>query len=253
MIAIKINNDWILKDKVPTVWGGDLPFVGFENIKKFEQVDLDDFQRLGELELQEDDIVRHKIIDFTEEEIEVKIQEKESTYKYEIYTIVTNLYRSAKERSLNKQNQNLTDKQLEILEKNYLTKEKVAIQIINDEDIVDNFTKQTIEFEAINDFVDGQISQIIQYINSTYGTNYPTSGLSNVKLYCYLIVAKATLGKQSDAQFNSLIELFRSKLLTFLEKREFDKIEEGKKLVFQLNNQTDISGIMALVNKFIEI
>ena len=46
MKAIKINNEWKLYPKVPTVWSTSYPFPGWENVKDFEHPTINENKKI---------------------------------------------------------------------------------------------------------------------------------------------------------------------------------------------------------------
>lgn len=170
-------------------------------------------------------------------------------YRKAIYDLVDKLSDSAKERALGKVGDNLTKDQLEKLEKRYIVKRQVAFDIVNNTPHQNQIMADLINFEQENDFAGERLIQTIMYINSVYGTSIATD-TSRLIMYCNLILAKYELGRVADNLFTDLIEYFRSKMITWLDNGQFDKIDSGKAIVLSITSNDTIDDIMALKNQF---
>lgn len=186
--------------------------------------------------------------EITEEQNKI-LQNKISEYRAKIYESTEKLLDSSKARALGKVGQGLTRNQLEVLEIFYIKKNNVAISYIADETILDASIFELIQFEEENDFEGTKLTNKINFLNTYYEAQIPTD-VSRIKQYCYLISVKFVLGKAIDEMLKSLCEIFRSKLITNLDRAEFDKIDQRIELIKSITNQTSIPEIMALKTPF---
>jgi len=170
-------------------------------------------------------------------------------YRKAIYDLVDKLSESAKERALGKVGDNLTKDQLEKLEKRYLVKRQVAFDIVNGTPHQNPIMADLIDFEQENDFAGEKLLQTVQFLNSTYNASIPTD-TSRLIMYCNLILAKYQIGRVADNLFTDLIEYFRSKMITWLDNGQFDKIDSGKAIVLSITSNDTINDIMALKTQF---
>jgi len=185
----------------------------------------------------------------TPEEIIASIR---PSYLQEIYEIVDKLSFSAKERALGKVGDNLTKEQLEKLEKRYLVKKEVAERVVSNLPIQNEIIYNLIDFEQENDFAGEKLIQTIHFLNSTYNASIPID-TSRIVMYCNLILAKYQIGRTADDLFTNLIEYFRSKMITWLDNGQFDKIEEGKLIIFTINSTHNNTDILNLKTQFDQI
>lgn len=181
--------------------------------------------------------------------LEQVLQVKTPKYRALIYDMVDKLSDSAKERALGKVEDNLTKEQLEKLEKRYLVKRQVAFDIVNGTPHQNSIMADLIDFEQENDFAGEKLIQTIQFLNSTYNASIPTD-TSRLIMYCNLILAKYEIGRVADNLFTDLIEYFRSKMITWLDNGQFDKIDTGKAIVLSITSNNTIDDIMALKTQF---
>ena len=65
-------------------------------------------------------------------------------------------------------------------------------------------------------------------------------------MYCNLINAKFYLGRQLDSLLTDFCEIFRSKLITNLEKGQFDKIDSRIALIKIITDEMSITEIKQL-------
>lgn len=170
-------------------------------------------------------------------------------YRASIYGLVDKLSDSAKERALGKVGDNLTKEQLEKLEKRYLVKRQVAFDIVNNTPHQNQIMADLIDFEQENDFAGEKLLQTIEFLNSTYNASIPTD-TSRLIMYCNLILAKYQIGRVADNLFTDLIEYFRSKMITWLDNGQFDKIDSGKAIVLSITSNDTINDIMNYKNQF---
>jgi len=182
----------------------------------------------------------------TNEEIS---ETKTPIYRETIYDLVDKLSDSAKERALGKVGDNLTKEQLEKLEKRYLVKRQVAYDIVNNTPHQNKIMADLIDFEQENDFAGEKLLQTIEFLNSTYNASISTD-TSRLIMYCNLILVKYELGRVADNLFTDLIEYFRSKMITWLDNGQFDKIDNGKAIVLSITSNNTIDDIMALKTQF---
>lgn len=185
----------------------------------------------------------------TSEEILQANQIKISEYRAKIYESTEKLLDSSKARALGKVGQGLTRNQLEALEIFYIKKKDVAISYIADETILDASIFELIQFEEANDFEGTKLTNEIDFLNTYYEAQIPTD-VSRIKQYCYLISVKFVLGKAIDEMLKSLCEIFRSKLITNLDRNEFDKIDQRLNLIQTITNETTIPQIIDLKTPF---
>lgn len=177
------------------------------------------------------------------------IQNKISEYRAKIYESTEKLLDSSKARALGKVGQGLTRNQLDALEIFYIKKYNVSNNYIADESILDASIFELIQFEEENDFEGVKLDNEVNFLNTNYQANIPTD-VSRIKKYCYLICAKFILGQAIDEMLKSLCEVFRSKLITNLDKSEFEKIDQRIELIKSITNQTSIPEIMSLKTPF---
>jgi hypothetical protein len=210
-------------------------------------------QKLNTVNVLENDIVIKKAIDMTTEEIEAANKNKLESYRAKIYEITEKLNNSAKARSLGKQKQGLTIVQLNRLELVYKNKNELAKQYLLDSTILNEVSFSTIIFESENDFTSLELDQTIMYLNATYSFGIPETGLTIVEQYCYIIVYKFILGSQLDITYNSFIEAFRSKLITNIDKSEYNRADARMELVETITNDTTLDDILVLKDQFYAI
>jgi hypothetical protein len=170
-------------------------------------------------------------------------------YRKAIYDLVDKLSESAKERALGKVGDNLNKEQLEKLEKRYLVKKQVAFDIVNGTPHQNPIMADLIDFEQENDFAGEKLLQTIEFLNSTYNASIPTD-TSRLIMYCNLILEKYQIGRVADNLFTDLIEYFRSKMITWLDNGQFDKIDCGKAIVLSITSNDTINDIMNYKNQF---
>ena len=171
-------------------------------------------------------------------------------YREMIYSLYDNLYTSSLARALSKGGQSLSQSQLEKLKQGYEQKRNVAQQYLADSTIVNQTLFDTISFEESTDFVDNKLTNEVTYLNANYGANIPTENITRLQQYCYLIVVKYNLGSQYWEVLKAYCETFRSKLITNLDKLEFDKIDSKIALVLTITNDTTLAEIQALESQF---
>lgn len=106
-----------------------------------------------------------------------------------------------------------------------------------------------INFEQENDFAGEKLLQTIEFLNSTYNASIPIN-TTRLVMYCNLILAKYEAGRVADNLFTDLIEYFRSKMITWLDNGQFDKIDSGKAIVLSINSNDTINDIMNYKNQF---
>lgn len=249
MKAIKENEKWVLVAKLPTAWTVDNPPPAPENIKDFEDATIGENQKRGDLYLTENDVVTYKVVNLTEEEIEERTKQIKNQYRALIYKKTDALVYSAKCRALGKVGQGLTTHQLDNLKLRYTLKKNVALQYITDGTIIDAEIFNLFKYEVVNDFQKGALDATIDYLNETYNANIPTDATDLIK-YCFLIITKFNLGSHLDSVFNSMIETFRSKLITNLDNLEFDVIDTRFSVISELNNDSTLEDIQNIKNKF---
>lgn len=213
-------------------------------------------------ELQENEIIYNDVCEFREPKrnmttgelyegasddvLNSYLTENISSYRELIYSEIEKLLDSSKARALGKQRQKLTKIQLSALEKFYISKNEVALQVLNDEAVVKTSIVELIEFEEQNDFAGEKLVNTINYLNSEYGLAIPTENITRIKMYCHLITAKFYLGTQLDSLLTDLCEVFRSKLITNLDNGQFDKIDTRIALIKTITDEMSITQIKQL-------
>lgn len=183
----------------------------------------------------------------SESEIAEIIKEKKKSYLSLIYQKTDELYTSAIARAVGKSGQGLAREQLDRLQAIYAKKYEDATNVLNGSNvslvIIDLFI-----FEIENDFTDERFTKTIAYVNSL-GANIDTSE-SKLFQYCKLIQFKFISGNAQLNYFKPLIENFRSRLITNLDKNEFEKIDQRFAIVEQINNSTTLQEIEILNTQF---
>lgn len=222
--------------------------------------ELEENQKHAESYVLENDKVVLKAIDMTNEELEIYESAKIKEYEEMIYSTQEGLFESARKRSLDKIDKNISDKSLHILEEDYLRREKVAFEIIKGTDSEYFITKDSIIRDANNDYTEQELDGIIQYyqsiytnlkvIDSTLNINFPTGNETKLIKYAYFITIAAEIGRKLDSIMVQMIGSFRSTMLTFLLKKQFDKIERGFELQKEITNNTDIKDILGIYYQF---
>ena len=183
--------------------------------------------------------------DVIDELVVSRLIAKTSEYRRKIYEATEALMLSAKARALGKAGEGLTESQLSGLVIAYTEKKDVASVIINGGTPANTSMVSLIDFEVTNDFTSDSLDQNISYLNATYNANIPLD-VSDLIKYCYLIVTKFNLGEALRMELSSLCEYLRSKLITNLDKQEFDKIDARLLIPTLITNESTISEIIAL-------
>lgn len=186
----------------------------------------------------------------TPEEIQEINKSKISEYRATIYDITEKLLDSSKARALGKIGQGITKSQLDALEIFYTKKKDVAVNYLSNNVVTDQAIFELIQFEEANDFPDNMLENEISYLNQNYNAEIPTINITRLEQYCHLIVVKFSLGHALDDMLKSLCEIFRSKLITNLDKSEFEKIDQRIVLIKTITNETTIEQILSLKTTF---
>jgi hypothetical protein len=217
-----ISIDWIFTDVIPS---DDLfsPLWNEELQEWYEGADQDTI----------DEVVASRLI------------AKTSEYRKKIYEATEALMLSAKARALGKAGEGLTESQLSGLVIAYTEKKDVATLIINGGNPTNTSMVSLIDFEVANDFTSDSLDQTISQLNSTYNASIPLD-VSDLIKYCYLIFTKFYLGEALRMELSSLCEYLRSKLITNLDKQEFDKIDARLLIPALITNESTVSEIIAL-------
>jgi hypothetical protein len=186
----------------------------------------------------------------TEQEIAEMEAQKVAEYRTKIYELTDKLKSSAKARALGKVSEKLTEKQLNDLEESYTQKKEVAENYLSTGEVSNEIIFDLILFEEANDFAGEKLIQTIQYLNAVYNTEIPTEKLSRIQMYCYIIVGKFGLGMHVKRTLNDYSEVFRSKMITFLDNLQFDKIDVGELLIKEITNDTTFDEIKNIKLQF---
>lgn len=202
-------------------------------------------QKLGEI-IVVDNIATREIIDLTPEEIENSEFGKLAEYRKKIYDLTESLITSSKARALGKVGQGLNYKQLQDLEIIYTNKKNVAQGYLNNDNSVNPIILDLISFEVENDFKGEKLDNEVAYFNANYNANIDTSQ-SRLNQYCNLILVKYNLGVQLDNTLQALCESFRSKMITNLDNKEFNKIDQREALILTITNDTSITEILTTI------
>ena len=180
----------------------------------------------------------------TDEELAANENQKKHEIYLNIFQVVNDLTTSALARATNKQGAGLSRVELENLKQEYKDIYEVAKNYIENALISDSLIFETLEFEQINDFPGEKLFQVANYLQIS------TAGNSRIEIYCKIIIKKFELGELMLKSFSSFIRTFRSKMITFLEKNQFDKVEDGFDLVASINNNTTSEQIIEKFNQF---
>jgi hypothetical protein len=171
----------------------------------------------------------------TPEEIQIIESQKKHKIYLKIFHVVNELTTSALARATNKQGAGLSRIELENLKQEYKDIYEVAKNYIENALISDSLIFETLEFEQINDFPGDKLNYVANYLQIS------TAGNSRIEIYCKIIIKKYELGELMLKSFSSFIRTFRSKMITFLEQNDFEKVESGFSLSQSITNQTENS------------
>jgi hypothetical protein len=180
----------------------------------------------------------------TPEELqEIETKKKQDIY-LRIFKDVNDLTTSALARATNKQGVGLSRVELENLKNEYKDIYEVAKSYIDKALIIDSLIFDTLEFEQENDFEDVKLYHVADYLNIS------TEGNSRIEIYCKIIIKKFEFGELMLKSYSSFIRTFRSKMITFLEKGEFEKVNTGFEMVESITNETTNDEITLKFNQF---
>lgn len=189
----------------------------------------------------------------TPEEIEALENQIAKDKVLEVYELVRNLKKSARERAFGKVGENLTNDDFDFLEKDYTNKYNISLQVINNESGISQRIYDLLNFEESQDWEGEKLTNEVNRLNDDLAyLEMPLipSGLTRLLQYCYTIKVKFELGKYQDKVFTELISNFRSRMITFVEKRQYDKYDEGKLILAQINSSDELSDILILNEQF---
>lgn len=179
----------------------------------------------------------------TKELAEIEKQKKHAIY-LKIFEVVNKLNTSALARATNKNGIVLSKEELINLKNEYQIIYKVAKSYIDNAIIIDSLIFETLEFEQINDFTGDKLYQVANYLQIN------TSGNSRIEIYCKIVILKYEMGELLFNSYQSFIRVFRSKMITFLDKNDFEKINLGFDKVASITNETSDEEITVKFNQF---
>jgi len=263
MIA-NLKNIQIVYNEIPNVWVVD----GFE-IHNYSQSTnhyahgwrevviptTTNLQRLSSEYVLVNDIVTKEVIDFTAEEIEAENARKFQKYLEKISAESAKLNRSALRRAIGKEASKfdyLTDKDLNDLKEIVYPRKKLLAETYL---ATGKITNQTLfnsmyYVECEIDFAGEKLNETIAYLNSINGVEIPTTGLTRMQLFCYIVLTKFALGSFLYEELTALSEVFRITSLTRLDLMQFEKLDAGFLLLQDLHLITDLQGFYDLKTQF---
>jgi hypothetical protein len=180
----------------------------------------------------------------TTEEIQTIQNQKKHEIYLKIFQVVNNLTTSALSRATNKLGLGLSRIELENLKSEYKSVYEVAKYFIDNDNILNQIIFDNLDFEQENDFTGDILNQVANQLQIS------TAGISRIQIYCKIIIKKYELGELMLNEFNSFIRTFRSKMITFLDKNDFHKIESGFNLSLSITNQTENSQLYTIFLTF---
>jgi hypothetical protein len=180
----------------------------------------------------------------TPEELQTIQKQKKHEIYLNIFQVVNDLTTSALARATNKQGAGLNRVELENLKQEYKDIYIVAKNYIESAVISDSLIFETLEFEQINDFAGDKLNQVANQLQILTAEN------SRIEIYCKIIIKKYELGELMLKSFSSFIRTFRSKMITFLDQNQFEKVEAGFEIVASINNDTTNEQIIEKFNEF---
>jgi hypothetical protein len=171
----------------------------------------------------------------TPEELQTLENQKKHEIYLNIFQVVNDLTTSALSRATNKLGLGLSRIELENLKSEYKSIYQVAKDYIDNDNIFDQIIFDNLDFEQENDFAGDKLNQVANQLQILTAEN------SRIQIYCKIIIKKYELGELMLNKFNSFIRTFRSKMITFLEQNQFEKVESGFNLSQSITNQTENS------------
>jgi hypothetical protein len=171
----------------------------------------------------------------TTEEIQTIEKQKKHEIYLNIFQVVNDLTTSALSRATNKLGLGLSRIELENLKQEYKSIYQVAKDYIDNDNILDQIIFDNLDFEQLNDFAEEKLNHVANQLQIL------TDGNSRIQIYCKIIIKKYELGELMLNKFNSFIRTFRSKMITFLDQNQFEKVESGFSLSQSITNQTENS------------
>lgn len=165
----------------------------------------------------------------TPEDVQAVEDAKIIKYRAKIFSTFESLLKSAKERAVGKVGENLTERQLDDLELSYNKKNEDALKIIAGE-TVSQVVLDTLSFEIEFDF------------NNQF----------TLLQYCELINNMHTQGNINFNIFKALAENVRSRLLTDLKNKDFQRIDNRFAVVGQITQGMSIQNLENLNTIFNE-
>jgi len=226
---------------------GNLVIQEFETAPGFEHIEV-----TNEIQTQIDSKIKPALDNglIIESATAEDITNKVNAYRKMIYDDYERLYSSSLARAVNKSGQWLSDTQLERLKIEYEQKKAEAEHYLQTGNSSNATLFSTIQFEVDADYPEPKLADEIAYLNQTYNAAIPTTNVTRLQQYCYLIVVKYNLASQLWETLKALCATFRSKLITNLDNNEFAKIDARRAIILQITNETTISEILALQNQF---
>ena len=180
----------------------------------------------------------------TPEELQTIQKLKKHEIYLKIFQVVNDLTTSALARATNKQGAGLSRIELDNLKQEYKDIYEVAKNYIENALISNSLIFETLEFEQLNDFAEEKLNHVANYLQIS------TAGNSRIEIYCKIIIKKFELGQLMLESFSSFIRTFRSKMITFLDQNEFEKVEAGFEIVASIDNNTNNNEIILKFNEF---
>jgi hypothetical protein len=199
------------------------------------KIPLDDSNEEFQQYLRDKDDVGIEYVEATPEEIQAIQNQKKHEIYLKIFQVVNDLTTSALSRAANKLGLGLSRIELENLESEYKSIYQVAKDYIDNDNIFDQIIFDNLDFEQENDLPGDKLNQVANQLQIS------TDGNSRIQIYCKIIIKKYELGELMLNKFNSFIRTFRSKMITFLEQNQFEKVESGFSLSQSITNQTENS------------
>jgi hypothetical protein len=217
--------------------------------------EITEYQRLGDEFIREGEIVTKEVIDFTAEEIAAENARKVQQYLEKISAESAKLNRSALRRAIGKEASKfdyLKDKDLNDLKEIVYPRKKLLAETYL---ATGQITNQTLfnsmyYVECEIDFAGEKLNETIAYLNSINGVEIPTTGLTRMQLFCYIVLTKFALGSFLYEELTALSEVFRITSLTRLDLMQLEKLDAGFLLLQDLHLITDLQGFYDLKTQF---
>ena len=147
-------------------------------------------------------------------------------------------------RATNKQGVGLSRIELENLKNEYKDIYNVAKSFIDNALIIDSLIFDTLEFEQDKDFAGEKLYKVAGDLSIS------TDGNSRIEIYCKIIIKKFEFGELMLKSFSSFIRTFRSKMTTYLDNSEYEKVNAGFQMVGSITTETTNDEITLKFNQF---